>query len=780
MTFGRLYVWSGPSGGGFSDFHNWTPVFTDQQPPSDNDLVIFNRGGALSVDGQNGRVAEIDVVLATTLTIQHGLEGTGTVSGVALNVDSGGTVIVGAGAAMIGIGAVDVIGFSGAGTVIVTAGGHMDDNGMVLGDRAGASGAVTVDGAGSILVVANNLPGAPNGVLIVGNGGTGALAVRNGGSLGSSFVTLGEQVGSSGAATLNAAAWSGGLFTIGKAGSGSVAVQSGGVLTTVQMVIGAGGLLDVSGALGAPGTVTLSTLAMAGGTLDVTHGGIVALGAATGPAGAVLVSTGATFTGLGKINGNVTLSSAGTLQATGAALGALALNGNVTGTGTLAPLMTLDLNGTVTAGVAVVFAAPSLLQPGVLILENAAGEGGTISGFAVGNTIEIPGLKFTRANFTAGALTSPGTLVLSGGTETPLSLPVVGGYGVHDFIATSGASGTTVTLACFVTGTRIATSLGALPVERLEILTRVQTHFSGFSAVKWIGHRRTDCRRHPQPWDVLPVRVRAGAFGDATPTRDVLLSPDHAVFVNGVLIPVRYLINDATIVQEPAGVITYWHVELDRHDVLLAEGLPAESYLDTGNRAAFENGGAVVDMHPDFARAVWDTRACAPLVRDGPALIDARAMLLRRALRLGHATSAEAALTVRAGGQILLPHCAEDRTFTFDLPARTRSIRLQSRSAMPAHIKVSDPDSRRLGIAVARLALDGENIALTDARLGAGWIAAEDRFRWTDGNAAVATSGARHLSVRTLPLMRYWTTRNAAPISSAATGRSQWPEYRRG
>src|SRR3954447_11596513 len=122
-SFNRQYVWSGPSGGGFTDFHNWSPVFQDKQPPTDNDLVIFNTGGALSVDGQAGLVAEIDVVLGTTLNVQHSLEASGSVTGVALNTDSGGTAVVGSGVELIGIGAVDVIGFSGAGAVLITAGG---------------------------------------------------------------------------------------------------------------------------------------------------------------------------------------------------------------------------------------------------------------------------------------------------------------------------------------------------------------------------------------------------------------------------------------------------------------------------------------------------------------------------------------------------------------------------------------------------------------------------------------------------------------------------------
>ena len=72
------------------------------------------------------------------------------------------------------------------------------------------------------------------------------------------------------------------------------------------------------------------------------------------------------------------------------------------------------------------------------------------------------------------------------------------------------------------------------------------------------------------------VRVRAGAFGSGRPTRDLWLSPDHAVLIGDVLIPVKYLINALSIDHVPVGTITYYHVELDAHDVLLAEGAAAE------------------------------------------------------------------------------------------------------------------------------------------------------------------------------------------------------------
>jgi len=86
------------------------------------------------------------------------------------------------------------------------------------------------------------------------------------------------------------------------------------------------------------------------------------------------------------------------------------------------------------------------------------------------------------------------------------------------------------------------------------------------------------------------VRVAAGAFGPGQPHSALFLSPDHAVYLEEVLVPIRHLINNSTIVQVPVDQVGYHHIELEQHDVVLAQGLPAESYLDTGNREAFADG----------------------------------------------------------------------------------------------------------------------------------------------------------------------------------------------
>ncbi|MBN8898790.1 MAG: Hint domain-containing protein, partial [Rhodospirillales bacterium] len=165
--------------------------------------------------------------------------------------------------------------------------------------------------------------------------------------------------------------------------------------------------------------------------------------------------------------------------------------------------------------------------------------------------------------------------------------------------------------------------------------------------------RHVRCDRHPAPDSVCPFRVAAHAFGRDMPARDLFLSPDHALFVDGVLIPVRYLADGKAIVQVAPADVTYWHVELDRHDVILAENLPAECLLPgEPNRAAFADG-AVMALHPTLdprpgAESLrWEAEGCAPLVITGPVVARAKARL--RAPR-GQRAGAQPRRAARSGG----------------------------------------------------------------------------------------------------------------------------------
>ena len=192
-------------------------------------------------------------------------------------------------------------------------------------------------------------------------------------------------------------------------------------------------------------------------------------------------------------------------------------------------------------------------------------------------------------------------------------------------VATSG-------IPCFVRGTRILTPAGEVAVESLREGDVVRTQRNGVRPVKWIGHRTINLAAHRDPRAVAPIRIKRDAFGAGQPRRDLLLSPDHAVLVDAVLIPVKLLVNGCTIQQVRGSVsVDYLHVELDRHDIVLAEGLAVESYLDTGNRAMFANAGLALILHPDFSvrggLSSWECDACAPLVVVGPKLQTARLRL---------------------------------------------------------------------------------------------------------------------------------------------------------
>jgi hypothetical protein len=331
-----------------------------------------------------------------------------------------------------------------------------------------------------------------------------------------------------------------------------------------------------------------------------------------------------------------------------------------------------------------------------------------------------------------------------------------------------GPSDITELVACFATGTRIATEQGDVAVEALCVGDAVLTLSGAARAVRWIGHRRVDCRRHPRPEQVWPVRVRAHAFAPGRPRRDLLLSPDHAVFASGVLIPIRYLVNGASVVQENFEDITYWHVELAGHDIVLAEGLPAESFLDTGNRSAFTNGGAVRVLHPDFALRAWATRACAPLIVGGTLLAAVKMELLERAAALGFAITDAADFCLVVDGRVLRP-AWDGATARFVLPSGVRSGRLVSKCFVPAQMVPDSVDHRRLGVAVAAVRLDGETVDHDDPRLTDGWHDPEPGLRWTDGDAGMVLAGARVLAVDVAMVGRYWAEREAAAARHTST-----------
>ena len=176
---------------------------------------------------------------------------------------------------------------------------------------------------------------------------------------------------------------------------------------------------------------------------------------------------------------------------------------------------------------------------------------------------------------------------------------------------------------CFCPGTLVMTPTGERPVEAFRVGDMISTAAGDAKPVLWIGrrsygHRFAAGRKHLQP-----IRIRQGALGDGLPQRDLLVSPCHAMLVNDVLVPAGLLVNDRSILREDRpGDVHYLHIELEDHDLLLAEGSPSESFVDDRSRAMFHNAAEYWHLYPD--RPTMPPRWCLPRVEDGPLLVAAR------------------------------------------------------------------------------------------------------------------------------------------------------------
>ena len=170
-------------------------------------------------------------------------------------------------------------------------------------------------------------------------------------------------------------------------------------------------------------------------------------------------------------------------------------------------------------------------------------------------------------------------------------------------------------IACYCWGTLILTDYGSMPVEVLAIGDTVVTASGQHRSIKWVGRRSYAGRFLAANPNVQPIRFHAGSLGNGLPRRDLLVSPEHAMFLDGLLIPARCLVNGSTIVQERGlARVDYFHIELDSHDVLLAEGTPSESFVDDDSRGMFHNASEYAVLYPG---APTPGSFCAPKVDEG-------------------------------------------------------------------------------------------------------------------------------------------------------------------
>ena len=152
---------------------------------------------------------------------------------------------------------------------------------------------------------------------------------------------------------------------------------------------------------------------------------------------------------------------------------------------------------------------------------------------------------------------------------------------------------------CFLQGTKIKTTKGEISIEELRVGDRVLTVTGEDKQIKFIG-RREVWRESSQPrTGEGPVKIPRFAIDGKFPHSDLYVSPWHAIYIDGVLIPAKYLVNGLSIVADPKPEelsLTYFHVELDTHEAILAEGLAVESFRRNAPDA-FDNANEYISLY---------------------------------------------------------------------------------------------------------------------------------------------------------------------------------------
>jgi Hint domain len=574
------------------------------------------------------------------------------------------------------------------------------------------------------------------------------------------------------------------------ASSGTLELSGTGSSTGVSLTINNSGAttleLALTGGVTSSSEVDLSstnqTLELAAGTLTINQAEVLAngnmnmAGGTLDDASGLVVNSGSLF-GFGTIDASTAISGTG---------GAVTASG-----GTLE--LAADLGNSLSQAISI--AGASVLQ-----LDGSAGTGNTFTYDAASGglnyTLGSGGITDDIVGLNVGTTTSPtnfidfttqagvfvtstnefegnrGIVDLSNGsvlTMTGITGSTAGRYMVD---TAGGGGGTEVFLStvpvCYAAGTRILTATGERMVDSLQpgdiVLTLAGDELSA-QPIKWVGRRRIDLTTHPRPETVAPIRVARGAVADRVPHSDLLVSPDHAILIDGKLICARQLINGTTIRQEmDATSIAYFHVELDAHAILLAEGLAAESYLDTGNRGFFANAGAPMVLHPDLTdeadHPARETASCAPFVWDADSVQPVWQRLAERAATLGQPaprrdTTADPDLHIVAEGRALRPLYGENGLYVFALPKGMTEVRVVSRAGAPTGIQPWLEDRRCLGVHVARIVLRGahevQDVPVDHPVLFQGWWAAEQDGmalrRWTNGDAVVPLPSFEHPAI---------------------------------
>ncbi|MFS8370651.1 Hint domain-containing protein [Acetobacter indonesiensis] len=651
----------------------------------------------------------------------------------------------------------------GAASVIVESGasllrGTFVSGNLITVNNGGVVSNITLNDFGTLYVQSGGLADlttvASNGqVGLVGSATnttinrTGLLEIVSGGVATNTTVVSGQVV-VDGGGTLNSAAVTGASINGNGSSVPSVLVSSGATMSNVtvgdwaQLQVSAGGsaintIINSRGGLGLQGSATGTTI-NSSGVLDIASGGSADDNTITA-GGEIYVASNATL-------GNTNVGSAGIVS--------VESGGNISGT------ITLQAGGSATiwnnAGGSVVL--PSDANHGLTIsgLENGGIVNTIINGFS-GNapgdsdSIDLAGVS---ANGVSYAYPSDDQVVitLSNNTTITLNIPGVKNTG---FVLADDGSGGSLAEVCFLSGSMIETLEGDIAVEDLRKGDKIISYNQNVAktvTVSWVGKAHTVVRTRQRTDEAgYPVRIRKDSIADGVPYKDLLVTAEHSLFLNGRFIPARMLINGNSILYDTSiSAYDYYHVETEQHSVIRANGTLTESYLDTGNRRTFTQEGPVIALYG--TNHSWENDAAAPLCVERNFVEPIYRKLETRSIELfGQAQNGfEAQITDDSGLHLVTDktHLVravrhEDGKYSFMLPPHTEYVHIVSRTSRPSDIIGPFVDDRReLGVEIGDITfMTGKEkhdiVEHLKSKPPHGWYArtTQNRSAWTNGSA---------------------------------------------
>ena len=215
-----------------------------------------------------------------------------------------------------------------------------------------------------------------------------------------------------------------------------------------------------------------------------------------------------------------------------------------------------------------------------LLANDVNDTGGTLTITQINGQDVVAGSIVTLASGQTVELNADGTITVVGdGDIEEINFT----YAVESSTGQSDVGFVTLnSVPCFVRGSRILCERGEVPVEQLRAGDLVLTRDEGMQPLRWVGHREVE-----GTGDFAPIRIAAGTFGDH---HELWLSPLHRVLIRDslaellfgereVLVAAKDLVNDKSVQRVPVASVDYFHLLFDRHQVIISEGLPTESFL---------------------------------------------------------------------------------------------------------------------------------------------------------------------------------------------------------